>query len=93
MRWPPSALHLVNVTFFFITNKLESLKKIVSQGNENFKPCRVGVVVSVSTSHTVGREFASRPGDTKDHHKNGTNCLLHGTQCIRVGVWQCSPTV
>ena len=29
----------------------------------------------MSASHTVGREFASRPGDTKDHHKNGTNCL------------------
>ena len=39
--------------------------------------CRVGLVVSVSTSHTVGREFASVswPGHTKDHHKNGTNCL------------------
>ena len=24
---------------------------------------------------TVGREFASRPGHTKDHHKNGKNCL------------------
>ena len=38
-------------------------------------PCRVGLVVSVSAFHTVGREFASRPGHTKDHHKNGTNCL------------------
>ena len=37
--------------------------------------CRVGLVVSVSASHTVGREFASRPGHTKDHYKNGTNCL------------------
>ena len=36
---------------------------------------RVGSVGSVSASHTVGREFASRPGHTKDH-KNGTNCLL-----------------
>ena len=36
----------------------------------------VGLVVSVSASHTVGREFASRPGHTKDHYKNGTNCLL-----------------
>ena len=34
-----------------------------------------GLVVSVSASHTVGREFASRTGHTKDHHKNGTNCL------------------
>ena len=39
------------------------------------KPCRVGSVGSVPASRTVGREFASRPGHTKDHHKNGTNCL------------------
>ena len=32
-------------------------------------PCRVGLMVIVSASHTVGREFASRPGHTKDHHK------------------------
>ena len=38
-------------------------------------PCRVGSVGSVSASRTVGREFASRPGHTKDHRKNGTNCL------------------
>ena len=35
----------------------------------------IGSVGSVSASRTVGREFASRPGHTKDHHKNGTNCL------------------
>ena len=35
----------------------------------------VGSVGSVSASRTVGREFASRPGHTKDHHKNGTDCL------------------
>ena len=39
------------------------------------KPCQVGSVGSVSASRTVGREFASRPGYTKDHYKNGTNCL------------------
>ena len=39
------------------------------------RPCRVSSVGSVSASRTVGREFASRPGHTKDHHKNGTNCL------------------
>ena len=38
-------------------------------------PCRVGSVSSVSASRTVGHEFASRPGHTKDQHKNGTNCL------------------
>ena len=38
-------------------------------------PCWVSLVVSVSASYTVTREFASRPGHTKDHHKNGTNCL------------------
>ena len=37
--------------------------------------CRVGLVVRVSASHTVDREFASQPGHTKDHHKNGTDCL------------------
>ena len=24
---------------------------------------------------TVSCDFASRPGHTKDHHENGTNCL------------------
>ena len=38
-------------------------------------PCLIGSVGSVSASRTVGREFASRPGHTKDHHKNSTNCL------------------
>ena len=37
--------------------------------------CRVGSVGSVSASRTVGLEFAFRPGHTKEHHKNGTNCL------------------
>ena len=35
----------------------------------NSPPCRVGSVGSVSASRTVGR------GHTKNHHKNGTNCL------------------
>ena len=33
------------------------------------EPCRVGLLVSVSASHTVGRGFASRPGHTKGHQK------------------------
>ena len=37
--------------------------------------CRVGSVGSVSAFRTVGREFVSRPGHTKDQNKNGTNCL------------------
>ena len=41
----------------------------------NLIPCRVDLVVRVSASRMVGREFASRPGHTKDHHKNGTDCL------------------
>ena len=28
----------------------------------------------------------TRPGHTKDNHKNGT-------QCVKVGVWKCSPTI
>ena len=41
-------------------------------------------MVSVSASHTVGREFASRPGHTTDHHKMVQTASLHGTQCVRV---------
>ena len=41
----------------------------------NLIPCRVGLVVSVSTSHTIGREFASWPGHTKDHHNKSANAL------------------
>ena len=40
---------------------------------EIMRPCWVGLVVGVSASRTVGCEFASPPGHTKDHHKNGTN--------------------
>ena len=58
---------------FISINKLD----IVRYGHLTFVfiPCRVGSVGSVSTSGTVGRAFPSRPGHTKDHHKNGTNCL------------------
>ena len=31
---------------------------------------------SVSASHKVGSGFVFRPGHTKDHHKNVSNCLL-----------------
>ena len=55
------------------------------------KPCWVGSVGSVSTSRTVGHEFASRPGHTKDHHKNGTNCLpvWHAMSKRPGSVWNC----
>ena len=43
--------------------------------NLTIKQCRVGSVGNVSASRTVGREFASRRGHTKDQNKNGTNCL------------------
>ena len=52
-----------------------------------------GLVVSESTSHVVGRGFAAQPGHTKDHHRDGTNCLPALHTCVRVGVWQCSQTV
>ena len=55
-------------------------------------PCRVGLVISVSASHTVGRGFASWPGHTKDI-KMVQTASLHGRQCVRVGLWQCRPTV
>ena len=56
-----------------VRNRPSDLAEIPS--TKDSQPCRVGSVGSVSASRTVGREFASRPGHTKDHHKNGTNCL------------------
>ena len=32
-------------------------------------------IATASASRKVGREFASRPGHTKAHHKKVTNCL------------------
>ena len=58
----------------------------LNEGNLNQSTCPDGLVDSVSASHTVGCEFASRPGHTKDHHKNGTNCLPALHACVRVGV-------
>ena len=34
-----------------------------------------------------------RLGHTKDHYKNGTNCLPAWHTGFRVGVWQCNLTV
>ena len=66
-----------HIFFFFWYQQLQNLNmslNIVTILIDTI-PCRVGSVGSVSASRTVGREFASRPGHTKDHHKNGTNCL------------------
>ena len=60
---------IVNI---FCIAKCINVRKLSLQ---TIRPYRVGVVVSVSASHTVGRESASRPGHTKDHNENGTNCL------------------
>ena len=70
----------IYVVVCFILSKIimilmYTLLKYVYMMNISYKPCRVGSVGSVSASRTVGREFVSRPGHTKDHHKNGTNCL------------------
>ena len=54
---------------------MKKKKKLNFHSFDNVGLCRIGSVGSVSASRTVGREFASRPGHTKDHHKNGTNCL------------------
>ena len=51
------------------------MKHLTTDNRHDPSLCRVGLVVSVSAYHTVGHEFASRPGHTKDDHKNGTNCL------------------
>ena len=46
----------------------------------------VGLVVSMSASHAVGRGFSPRSGYTKDHNKNGTNCDPAWHACVKVGV-------
>ena len=47
----------------------------------------------MTVSGWLSHEFASRPGHTKDHHKNGINCLPAWHAMVTVGVWQCNPTV
>ena len=45
-------------------------------------PHQDGLVVSMSPSHEVGREFTPRLGHSKDHHKNCTNCLQALGKCL-----------
>ena len=61
-------------------------------------PCPVGLAVRMSASYMVGHGLVSRPGHTKDHHKNGTDSLLALQACVRVAariskklgsVWNC----
>ena len=66
---------------------------LLARSITTYIPCRVSSVSSVSASRTVGREFTSRPGHTKTIIKMVQTASLHGTQCVRVGVGQCSPTV
>ena len=47
-----------------------------------FKPHRDGLV---SASCAVDRGFEPWLGYTKDHHKNGTNCLPAWHTCVKVG--------
>ena len=64
-----SPIPLTTLTPIFRVLKRDGRKKL------SHSPDRVGLVVGVSASHTVGRGFASRLGHTIDHHKNGTNYL------------------
>ena len=48
--------------------------------------CRVGLVVSVSASHTVGCGFASRPGTPKIIIKMVQTASQYRHACVRVGV-------
>ena len=41
---------------------------ILINKTQDLKPCRVGLVVSVFTTHTVGRGFESQPGHTASLH-------------------------
>ena len=60
----------------FVSNNIPNCCVLITGNHSvNYTPCLVGLVASVSASLTVGRGLASRLGHTKDHHKNGTNCL------------------
>ena len=53
-----------------------------------FETVSVGLVVSLSASHVVGRGFASQLGHTKDHHKNGTKpapCMARNALRLEFG--------
>ena len=54
-------------------NELQKMVAIFKEFCTNFKS--ITIIDSVSASRAEDREFASRPGHTKDHHKNGTNYL------------------
>ena len=71
------AKHFNHIYFMVLLSRtMVSCLTIITQKSKQLHiPCQVGLMVSVYASHTVGREFASRPGHTKHHHKNGTNCL------------------
>ena len=68
-------LHYIPYKQSFTTTETMTYLFVFTVSNTLANSCRVGSVGSVSASRTVGHEFASRPGHTKDHHKNGTNCL------------------
>ena len=61
---------------FYIGAKVSAHKPIFTPifcRRQKIGPCALGI--SVSASDAVGHGLAPRPGHTKDHHKNGTNCL------------------
>ena len=65
------------ILFYHISYTKHFICPVSLQSN---KLCRIGLMVSVSASHTAGRGFAFRPGHTKDHHKNVTNCNALGLE-------------
>ena len=71
-----------------ITNKFTIGVSLLLNNSTNTKninnalPRRVGLVVSVTASHAVGRPFAPRSGHTKDHHKMVQTASLLGTQAL-----------
>ena len=62
------------------------LYKIIHIKAQSFLPRHDGLVICMSAFHKVGHGFASQSGHTKDHHKNGTDCLHALHAFVRVGV-------
>ena len=64
-------------TFTDSTNMSVSVKysNISNNKDRHVNHCDWVSMISVSASHMVVHRLAPRPVHTKDHHKNGTDCL------------------
>ena len=86
-------MRVPSLNYLAVDGTLNTTNQPIYFTSKVYKLHQVDLVLSVSASSGVDRGFAPRLGHTKDHHKMVQIASLFDTQCLRVGVWQCSPTV